>query len=335
MDERAGLQADGHRCEVFALFRPATPLRPLLERLTKAGVGADAIEMLSSLPLPELPRPRPHRPSLYTITILGGLLGIVVGLFFAAGTAVLYPIVTGGKAIVAPPVVGIIAYETMMLLAIVLTFAAMAVRVVRTTHTTTAAIRDPRIHDGYLGITVRLTGKLGDRRLQDLLQDLGAIEVRIVETPCPRLRWTAATVLALSLLVGGCSQDMQEQASYQPQEGPRKHSPDGSVPRTSRAVVLESVGGTPDRLQHGAGIFAVNCRHCHGPQGDGDGPVAGYLIEQPANLHSARVQSKTAAQIYGVVTNGKEQRMPAFKGFLSAEERWAVAYYVKALSAER
>jgi cytochrome c len=143
-----------------------------------------------------------------------------------------------------------------------------------------------------------------------------------------------ALVLGLSD-ASACSNDMQDQPSYHSQEAPRKHSPEGSVPRTSRAVMLQSVGRTAGRLQQGARIFGVNCMHCHGPQGDGDGPVAGYLIEQPANLRSPKIQSKPEAEIYKVVTNGKEKRMPAFKGLLSAEERWAVAHYVKALGAVR
>jgi mono/diheme cytochrome c family protein len=148
------------------------------------------------------------------------------------------------------------------------------------------------------------------------------------------------SVLGVAVILGlcaapGCSKDMQDQPSYHPQEAPRKHSPEGSVPRLSRAVAVKPAQRTEARLQYGARLFAINCTHCHGAQGEGDGPVASYLKEPPANLHNPRIQSKPDADIYEVVTNGKEDEMPSFKGLLSAEERWAVAHYVKALKAER
>jgi len=127
---------------------------------------------------------------------------------------------------------------------------------------------------------------------------------------------------------------MQEQPSYQPQEAPRLHSPAASVPRESRAIMPAPPSVTPRGLDRGARLFAVNCTHCHGPGGDGDGPVAGYLKEQPANLHAARIQRKSPAELYDAVTNGKDA-MPPFRGELSAEERWMLVYFVKSMTPDR
>jgi mono/diheme cytochrome c family protein len=136
------------------------------------------------------------------------------------------------------------------------------------------------------------------------------------------------------LLIGGtagCSRDMEEQPSYQAQEAPRLHSPQGSVPRDSR-VLLSVHAREGTAVADGASLFRINCAHCHGSAGAGDGPVAGYLKELPANLQAPRVQDKSVEELYAIVTHGKDM-MPPFRGELSAHERWSVAQYVKEQSA--
>jgi mono/diheme cytochrome c family protein len=132
----------------------------------------------------------------------------------------------------------------------------------------------------------------------------------------------------------GCSKDMQEQPSFQAQEAPRKHSPPGSVPRDSRKILQAPLVKTEQRLKQGERLFAINCTHCHGIHGEGDGPVAGYLKELPANLHHARVKGKSENDLYDILTHGKDA-MPPFKGELSVEERWAIVEFVKSLSTDQ
>jgi high-affinity iron transporter len=82
------------------------------------------------------------------------------------------------------------------------------------------------------------------------------------------------------------------------------------------------------RPEDGLRLFQINCAHCHGAAGLGDGPVADYLKELPTDLHAARVQGQSIEALYAIVTHGKDV-MPPFKGELSADERWSVARYVK------
>ena len=168
-------QADGD--QVFALYRPGTELDPILEKLRAAGLPDGAVHVLSGIPWRAGKSGRWGKVPVYLITVLAGLVGIGVGLFFAAGTAALYPISTGGKPIVARPVAGIISYETMMLLAIVTTFAVLLTRV--------AAMRraipryDTRIADGYMGVTVRCEpGTVDRRRISELLRHNDLVELR-------------------------------------------------------------------------------------------------------------------------------------------------------------
>ncbi|BCA55965.1 hypothetical protein W02_31050 [Nitrospira sp. KM1] len=162
---------------LFALYRPATPLTGLLTRLREQGLAEDAIELLTGTPLREASSARWKGIPVYLITLLSGLVGIGMGILFAAGTAVLYPIFTGGKPIVARPVVAIISYETMMLTAIVMTFAVLLVGL-------PAGRRgdgqyDHRVGDGYIGVVVRVEPqKVDEEKVYRTLELDDPVELR-------------------------------------------------------------------------------------------------------------------------------------------------------------
>lgn len=144
-------------------------------------------------------------------------------------------------------------------------------------------------------------------------------------------RWVriASIVLcSVALEAAGCSRDMAEQPSFHPQEAPRLHSPEGSVPLKSRSVLVSPPAPTPERIGRGAALFEINCSHCHGKIGLGDGPVGRHLVIPPFNLRADQTQRRSLEEIYTIVTDGRVV-MPSFKGVLSAEERWEVAYFVK------
>lgn len=324
---------------VLALFEPSGYPESLAEDLTKTGVPEEAVEVLSPLPLHEAALSHPARVPLHVITIMAGLVGICVGVFFAGGTALLYPIVTGGKPIVAPPVVGIIAFETMMLVAIVSTFGAMLLRL--RSGSRHAAERDPRVDDGLIEVIISLPPDTPlVEEVHALLRQAGALEIRR-RHPAPSMPHAAeregqraiAVLAAACLLCGAqaCSRDMQEQPSYQSQEAPRLHSPIGSVPRDSRSITPNA--GSPPAIDEGAKLFRINCAHCHGAQAIGEGPVASYLKEKPKNLHSPDVQRLSEDALYQIITYGMAF-MPPFKGELSTGERLSLASYVKSLPSQ-
>jgi mono/diheme cytochrome c family protein len=314
-----------------------------MEQLGQAGVSPDRIDVISGLPLHDIETAGLPRIPLYALTMMGGVAGICVGLFLAAGTALLYPIMTGGKPLVAPPVVGIIAFETMMLLAIVTTFVAMVFRLKQ--GGSSAPGRDSRIDDGAIAVSIRMDRESAQpAAVETLLKEAGAFEIMPAERgPLPSgpaggmesgkaqlWLWLGCAALAFTSITA-CSRDMEEQGSYQSQEAPRKHSPPGSIPLNSRTI-RSSTPVTPDeQLDAGKRLFRINCVHCHGSSGGGDGPVAGYLRELPKNLQAPHVQRESVDALYAIVTEGKDM-MPSFKGELSATERWAVAEYITSLS---
>lgn len=78
----------------------------------------------------------------------------------------------------------------------------------------------------------------------------------------------------------------------------------------------------------GAALFAQNCAACHGPSGDGRGPSAAKLKTPPvAFTDAARARQRSIFALYQVVTQGIDgTAMQSFDG-LSADDRWAVAFY--------
>lgn len=101
------------------------------------------------------------------------------------------------------------------------------------------------------------------------------------------------------------------------------------------AAALESPPAEPASaasLALGEGIYLANCASCHGPNGDGDGPIrtsppAGAIHDTIAALSPAELSYRIA---YGVAGTG----MPAFAGTLTRDERWALVAWLQSRWAE-
>ncbi len=183
--------------------------------------------------------------------------------------------------------------------------------------------------------TCRMTSHPGARvlNMSSLRQDLSHVahpdSLSGGQTGCRRkavlsLSWWVAIILTGAV---GCSEDMDRQPSVQPMAAPRLHSASGSVPRQSRANAAQPPHS--DALAaRGRTLYAVNCAHCHGATGAGDGLVATFLTHPPANLRAPAVSMKSPVVLYTIVTEGLAV-MPPFRGELSAEERWAIVAHLK------
>jgi mono/diheme cytochrome c family protein len=130
---------------------------------------------------------------------------------------------------------------------------------------------------------------------------------------------------------------MEIQPSYKQMEDP--------LPVPARSIPIEGAAyipalGAPTNpapadeasLARGAELFAINCQMCHGATGEGNGPIAPFLIQfKPADLTSAVAQSKSDGSIFLTITNGIEGRMPALNENLTVSERWDVVNFVRTL----
>jgi len=95
-------------------------------------------------------------------------------------------------------------------------------------------------------------------------------------------------------------------------------------------------------LAQGAKVWkAAKCWECHGETGKGDGEKAAGLTDDfgfpipPANLTTGQFKSgPTAQDIFRTMSTGLTGTpMPSYSDTLKEEDRWALSYYVLALSA--
>ena len=165
----------------------------------------------------------------------------------------------------------------------------------------------------------------------------------------PHLR---ASVLLPVLVLGGCRQDMHDQPKYIPY----RESAFFSDAQSARPLVAGTVarghlnddpllytgkrGGADadvfpfaitDRLmRRGQERFNIYCSPCHGRTGDGNGMVVQRGYRHPPTYHQDRLRTAPVGHFFDVITNGFVA-MPDYAAQIRAEDRWAIAAYIRAL----
>ena len=89
------------------------------------------------------------------------------------------------------------------------------------------------------------------------------------------------------------------------------------------------LAATPAVIAQGRNLYETFCLVCHGPRGDGDGPIA-PLIPGPPAYSSDRVRVMPAGRLFHVITFGSG-RMPSYASQIPADDRWAIVAYVQTL----
>jgi mono/diheme cytochrome c family protein len=84
------------------------------------------------------------------------------------------------------------------------------------------------------------------------------------------------------------------------------------------------------RRERGGFVFTQYCQVCHGPLGQGNGPVTQRGFPPPASLLADRAVQMKDGQMFHVLTYG-QGNMPAFSTTLSADDRWSVILHVRLL----
>jgi mono/diheme cytochrome c family protein len=130
---------------------------------------------------------------------------------------------------------------------------------------------------------------------------------------------------------------MEIQPSYKPMENPLP-IPAGAIPVEGAAYVpgmgapVNPVTADDISIKRGAQLFNLNCSHCHGVSGHGNGPISTYLQNQkPADLTSAAIQSKSDGAIFLTISDGVPGFMPPLNENLSVRDRWDVVNFLRTL----
>lgn len=170
-----------------------------------------------------------------------------------------------------------------------------------------------------------------------------------------RTRFQLFGVLALVAAVGatGCRQNMHNQAKAQPFEESDFFSdhvasrplPAHTVARgDQRAVPANYTGIGPDLqplaappfpvtaqvLLRGQQRFNIYCSPCHGRLGDGKGMIVQRGYKTPTSFHDPRLRDSRVGYFFNVMTDGFGV-MPSYASQIPAEDRWAIASYVRVL----
>ncbi|HEX9331084.1 MAG TPA: c-type cytochrome [Anaerolineales bacterium] len=133
---------------------------------------------------------------------------------------------------------------------------------------------------------------------------------------------------------------MEIQPSYRQMENPLP-PPERSIP-IEGPIAIPGLGApenptTADdaSIARGNELFRINCQMCHGQTAEGNGPIAPFLANKPANLTSPVVQSKSDGSIFLTITDGVAGKMPALNENFTVSERWDVVNFLRTLKSAK
>lgn len=148
-----------------------------LDGLHAAGIEPHHTEVLTGTPYPEgafgehVPQ---HR--LFRFPAFGAMFGFMLALVYTAGTQLAWPLVTGGKPILAVPAMLIILYEFTMLNAVIFTVVGIIFES-RLPDLISKKAYDRRITEGLIGIAVACEEQKVTE-VEAVLRRAGALEIK-------------------------------------------------------------------------------------------------------------------------------------------------------------
>ena len=89
---------------------------------------------------------------------------------------------------------------------------------------------------------------------------------------------------------------------------------------------------TPENLERGAQIYGSYCLMCHGPGGNGDGPVTKRGVPAPPSLFGDKARTMADGKMYHIVSLG-QGNMAAYAAQIERDDRWRAVLHVRALQA--
>jgi hypothetical protein len=183
----------------------------------------------------------------------------------------------------------------------------------------------------------------------------GAAALRRVPATSDDLRRALARVglaVAIAATASACRQDMHDAPKYEPLEqsaffkdkrGSRQLLP-GTIARGQlKEDKLLYTGRNGDALSdtfpfpvtagviaRGRERFNIYCSPCHSRVGDGNGMIVQRGYKHPPTFHDDRMRAMPPGYYFTVMTNGFGV-MPSYSLQVKADDRWAIAAYIKAL----
>ena len=174
-----------------------------------------------------------------------------------------------------------------------------------------------------------------------------------IRAPRPSTNVQRASALAAAcLLATGCRQDMHNQPKFYPQRSTSFYADGRSArPQVENTVARNQLhantyfytgldgnkegDGMPlpvsmALLQRGQEKYNVFCTPCHSRVGNGAGMIVQRGYRPAGNFHTDRLRNAPLGHFYSVIANGYGA-MPEYGSQISAEDRWAIVAYIRAL----
>jgi mono/diheme cytochrome c family protein len=112
-----------------------------------------------------------------------------------------------------------------------------------------------------------------------------------------------------------------------------------ALPIPEQEAQANPVAANLTSLKRGEVLFQRYCSTCHGPQGHGDGPVAGppfgtgpVGLVLPVGGPSSVAKAFSDGHIFTTITLGRG-RMPSYRR-IAPEDRWHIVNYIRDLNAQ-
>jgi mono/diheme cytochrome c family protein len=154
-----------------------------------------------------------------------------------------------------------------------------------------------------------------------------------------------AALIIAGLALSACGLSMTQQRKFTTY-APSSLWPDGTSARALPDNVVAQGDVARDRaakapppitdalLARGRERFGIFCAPCHGAAGDGDGIIVAHGFPAPPSYHIDRLLAAPAQHFFDVMTSGYGV-MFAYADRVDAEDRWAIAAYIRALQLSR
>ena len=99
------------------------------------------------------------------------------------------------------------------------------------------------------------------------------------------------------------------------------------------AALKNPVKPTPESIRRGRQEYQRACRHCHGVNALGDGPLA-PKNPSPANLTDDKWEyGSTDGEIFTIISNGVggDSEMKGVRSEVTANDRWNIVNYLRSI----
>ena len=163
---------------------------------------------------------------------------------------------------------------------------------------------------------------------------------------------SAIPLIVVTLFLGACRRDMQDQPKYKPlaesnffaDHRSARPMVDDTVPRgflrTDLARYTGKMNGadidyfpiaiTRADVERGRDRFNIYCSPCHSRLGDGNGLIVKRGYRNPPSYYSDRVMKGKVGHFFDVVTNGFGA-MPSYATRVNPDDRWRIIAYIRVL----